>query len=118
MSASTPDAGAVDALRAQFHARLADATSDGSLKALNDEFLSRKSGSLTALLKPLGSLPVEEKKAFGAAVNALKNEIESALDEKRTALAAPRRPAGAVDVTLPGRRLPIGRVHPLMRVRR
>ena len=47
----------------------------------------------------------------------LKSEIESALEEKRMTLAATRPPAGAVDVTLPGRAPAIGRVHPLMRVR-
>jgi phenylalanyl-tRNA synthetase alpha chain len=50
-------------------------------------------------------------------VNTLKAEIESALEEKRTTLVSSRPPAGAVDVTLPGRELPVGRVHPLMRVR-
>jgi phenylalanyl-tRNA synthetase alpha chain len=106
-----------DELRAQFHARLAAASTEAALKALGDEFLSRKSGSLTALLKTLGSLPPETRREAGAAVNALKTEIETTIEARRTALAASRPPAGAVDVTLPGRELPLGRVHPLMRVR-
>jgi phenylalanyl-tRNA synthetase alpha chain len=68
-------------------------------------------------MKTLGSLPPDERKTFGAAVNALKTDIETAIDDARTRLAASRPPAGAVDVTLPGRDLPIGRVHPLMQVR-
>src|SRR6185369_9810314 len=87
------------------------------LKALHDEFLSRKSGAVTGLMKTLGTLPPEARREFGQLVNTLKTEIETALDEKRAALASTRRPAGAVDVTLPGRTLPMGRVHPLMRVR-
>jgi phenylalanyl-tRNA synthetase alpha chain len=106
-----------DELRAQFHARLATASTEAALKALGDEFLSRKSGSLTALLKTLGSLPPETRREAGAAVNALKAEIETTIDERRASLAASRPPVGAVDVTLPGRDLPLGRVHPLMRVR-
>jgi phenylalanyl-tRNA synthetase alpha chain len=51
-------------------------------------------------------------------VNTLKTEIETALDERRSVLESTRRPAGAIDVTLPGRKLPMGRIHPLMRVRR
>jgi phenylalanyl-tRNA synthetase alpha chain len=87
------------------------------LKALDDEFLSRKSGSLTALLKSLGTLAPEARREFGQLVNTLKTEMETLLADRREAVAAARPPAGAVDVTLPGRDLPLGRVHPLMRVR-
>jgi phenylalanyl-tRNA synthetase alpha chain len=111
------DRSTVDALRADFRARLSAASSDRDLKALNDEFLSRKSGSLTALLKSLSSLPAEERREFGQRVNTLKTEIESALESARSTLESSRPPAGAVDVTLPSRQLPIGRIHPLMRVR-
>ena len=114
----TPDRSALEALRADFRARVASARTDAELKALHDEFLSRKSGSVTGLLKQLGSLPAESRREVGALVNELKTEIESALDVARTALTASRPPAGAVDVTLPGRELPLGRIHPLMRVRR
>src|SRR5437762_10446027 len=69
-------------------------------------------------MKTLGTLAPEARREFGQLVNTLKTEIETALDEKRAALESTRQPAGAVDVTLPGRRLPMGRIHPLMRVRR
>ena len=46
----------IEALRADFRARVASARTDADLKALHDEFLSRKSGSVTALLKQLGTL--------------------------------------------------------------
>ena len=45
------------------------------------------------------------------------SEIETAIERTATALAASRPPAGAVDVTLPGRERLVGHVHPLMRVR-
>ena len=106
----------IEALRADFRARVASARTDAALKALHDEFLSRKSGSVTALLKQLGTLAPDLRREAGALVNELKTEIETALDEHRATLMA-SRPAGAVDVTLPGRELPLGRIHPLMRVR-
>src|SRR6185436_16619121 len=111
------DASTIDAVRAQFQSRLAAAATERDLKAIDDEFLSRKSGSVTALMQTLKSLPAEERRAFGAAVNALKSEIEAALAERKAALEASRPPAGAVDVTLPGRERAAGRIHPLMRVR-
>jgi len=107
----------IDTLRSHFQARLAAAATERDVKAIDDEFLSRKSGSVTALMQTLKSLPAEERRAFGAAVNALKSEIEAALAERKAALEASRPPAGAVDVTLPGRERAAGRIHPLMRVR-
>ena len=107
----------IDALRSQFQSRLAAAASARDLKAIDDEFLSRKSGSVTALMQTLKSLPADERRAFGAAVNALKTEVETALAERKAAVEASRPPAGAVDVTLPGRDHTAGRIHPLMRVR-
>ena len=112
------DSVSVDQLRDRFRAQLARAATEADLKALHDEFLSRKSGAVTALMKTLGTLPPEARREFGQLVNTLKTEVETALGEKRTVLESTRRPAGAVDVTLPGRKLPMGRVHPLMRVRR
>jgi phenylalanyl-tRNA synthetase alpha chain len=112
------DSISVDQLRDRFRAQLVRAATDADLKALHDEFLSRKSGAVTGLMKTLGTLPPDARREFGQLVNTLKTEIETALDEKRAALESTRQPAGAVDVTLPGRKLPMGRVHPLMRVRR
>ena len=111
------DLSALERLRAEFAARLAAAATDRDLKALDDEFLSRKSGSVTALLKALPTLPADERRGFGSQVNALKTEVEAALAERAAALAAARPPAGAVDVTLPARERAVGRVHPLMQVR-
>jgi phenylalanyl-tRNA synthetase alpha chain len=107
----------LDALRTRFAEQLALAASERELKALDDEFLSRKSGAVTALMKTLPTLPAEERRDFGARVNTLKTEIETALAERRTALVASRPPAGSVDVTLPGRDRAVGRIHPLMQVR-
>jgi phenylalanyl-tRNA synthetase alpha chain len=107
----------IEELREAFHAQLSSASTDQALKGLNDTFLSRKSGSVTALLKSLGTMPPEQRREFGQLVNTLKAEIESALDAKRVSIEATRQPAGAVDVTLPARAMPAGRVHPLMRVR-
>jgi phenylalanyl-tRNA synthetase alpha chain len=117
MPDSALDPSTVDALRDEFVSRLASVRTESDLKTVHDDFLGRKSGRVTGLLKGMGSLPPEARRDFGAMVNTLKAEIEAALDERRTVIAASRAPAGAVDVTLPGRPLPLGRVHPLMQVR-
>jgi phenylalanyl-tRNA synthetase alpha chain len=115
---ATSDSESTDRLREQFNTELVAASTEAELKALHDAFLGRKSGSVTAALKGLGALAPEARKTAGAAINALKTYIETTLADRQTALAATRRPAGAVDVTLPGRPLPLGRIHPLMQVRR
>ena len=84
----------------------------------HDEFLGRKSGSVTALLKTLGTLPPEARREFGALVNALKTEIEAALDEQRAGARGRRgRPPAPSTSRCPAAQLPLGRIHPLMRVR-
>ena len=117
MSETPHDPSAIDRLRARWEERLAAVRSAADLKAIADEFLGRKSGAVTALMKTLSGLPAELRRDFGARVNAFKQEIEASLAERQQALDATARPAGSVDVTLPGRPLQPGRVHPLMQVR-
>jgi phenylalanyl-tRNA synthetase alpha chain len=107
----------VDDLRSEFHAALAGATSPAAARALRDQFLSRKQGKVTALLKAVGAAPADERRMLGAAANALKQDIEAALDAREAELAAGAPPPGAVDVTLPGRLAAPGRRHPLTQVR-
>jgi phenylalanyl-tRNA synthetase alpha chain len=107
----------IDQLRSEFQAAIASVTTLAAIKAIRDEYLSRKQGKVTALLKAVGSASPDERRVLGAQANALKQEIESALDAREATLAASAPAAGAVDVTLPGR-VPIqGRRHPLTQVR-
>jgi phenylalanyl-tRNA synthetase alpha chain len=82
--------------------------------------LGRK-GSVTELLKGLGSLPAEERRAAGSAINDAKDRILAALETRRAALesASLQRElaSGAIDVTLPGRGQSIGGLHPVTRTR-
>ncbi|MGE0361853.1 MAG: phenylalanine--tRNA ligase subunit alpha [Vicinamibacterales bacterium] len=88
-----------------------------ALEALTIAWTGRKSGRLADLMAQLPSLPPADRRAFGQLVNALKSRVEQALTERELAAAAARRPAGAVDVTLPGRAPAIGHRHPLSLVR-
>jgi phenylalanyl-tRNA synthetase alpha chain len=78
-----------------------------------------KAGELTGLMKQLGSLQPEEKKAFGQKINSAKLQIETALDSCRKDLDLKKlesRLAGeSLDVTLPGRGRSRGGVHPISR---
>ena len=88
-----------------------------AIEALTIGWTGRKSGRLANLMGHLPSLPPADRRAFGQLVNALKSRVEQALTEREMAAAATRRPAGAVDVTLPGRAPALGHRHPLSLVR-
>ncbi|MDH4234049.1 MAG: phenylalanine--tRNA ligase subunit alpha [Gallionella sp.] len=78
-----------------------------------------KEGSLTALLKGLGKLSAEERPAAGARINQVKQGIETALQQRRDALQqnklAQKLAAESLDVTLPGRGMGTGGLHPVTR---
>ncbi|MAF31068.1 MAG: phenylalanine--tRNA ligase subunit alpha [Magnetococcales bacterium] len=76
-----------------------------------------KNGEITAELKKLGSLPPEERKAHGQAVNQVKVSVAQALEVKKEALEEAvlnaQLQAEKVDVTLPAQALPLGKMHPV-----
>jgi phenylalanyl-tRNA synthetase alpha chain len=78
-----------------------------------------KSGRLTEQLKALAALAAEEKKARGALINTAKQQVESALNARRQALAdqelQAQLKAESLDVTLPGRQRGTGGLHPVSR---
>ena len=89
-----------------------------ALEAEQIAVLGRKGGLLTTALKSVSSLPVDERKRYGAAVNQLKARFEAAFSARFEALEAERRrrEAAGVDLTMPGRRRWVGAEHPVTRV--
>jgi len=78
-----------------------------------------KAGRLTELLKSLGKLPAVERPAAGARINTAKETLEAALERRREELAdlklSKQLAAEALDVSLPGRGLGVGGLHPITR---
>ena len=78
-----------------------------------------KECSLTVLLKGLGKLSADERPAAGARIKQVKQSIEAALQQRRDALQqdklAQKLAAESLDVTLPGRGLGKGGLHPVTR---
>jgi phenylalanyl-tRNA synthetase alpha chain len=102
-------------------ADIAAAADDAALEALRIATLG-KSGTVTALLKTLGTLPPEQRKSEGALINGMRDRINAALTARRETFKAAaleaRLNTESVDVTLPVREAPaeIGRVHPITQV--
>lgn len=109
---------APDDQRSQFLAALGDVRSLDDLEKLREHWLGRKSGELTTQLKALGTLKdPAERKAAGEGINRLKQEITSALDERRAALLEVEPAlASPLDITAPGARLEVGAAHPVVQM--
>ncbi|MBI5561978.1 MAG: phenylalanine--tRNA ligase subunit alpha [Deltaproteobacteria bacterium] len=97
----------------------AAASDKDALLQLKARYLGRK-GEFSGFLKELAALPAEDRKAAGEAINQAKTRLEDAIAIliggiegrwKEAALAKER-----LDVTLPGRTMPLGKRHPVMQV--
>ncbi|WP_066640337.1 phenylalanine--tRNA ligase subunit alpha [Desulfolucanica intricata] len=93
-----------------------------SLEQLNDirvKYLGKK-GSLTQVLRGMGSLSAEERPRIGQVANEVRAQIEAALNEKVSAVKEKEKQirirAERIDITLPGRPVTLGKKHPLTAV--
>ncbi len=109
------------ALEAMALSTLEGATDEADLEQVRVRYLGRK-GSLPAILRRLASLDPAERPAVGKLANEVKDRLEAALLARRqaleTAAQAAALAAARVDVTLPGRPIPMGRLHPSTQVLR
>ncbi|MBV8605403.1 MAG: phenylalanine--tRNA ligase subunit alpha [Pelomonas sp.] len=108
----------LDALLQAAQSDFAQAPTPAELENAKARYLG-KSGRVTELMKGLGGLDIDAKKARGAEINQLKTGIEAALGARRQALADAelerQLEAEALDVTLPGRQRGSGGLHPITR---
>ncbi len=97
-------------------ARLATVGDEAALGGWFQDYLGRREGRLNGLLRQMGSLPQTERPRFGAVVNEAKERVTAAYEERRLALGevalSARLAAEAIDVTLPGRPIEAGTLHP------
>ncbi len=101
----------LEQLRAEATAAFGQVASPDELERLRVKFLGRKS-RLTEVLRSLPQLPPEQRAAVGKRGNELKTFLETSLAAKRQTVAAGSQ-APAIDFTLPGLAVPVGRLHPI-----
>jgi phenylalanyl-tRNA synthetase alpha chain len=108
--------GELEKIREEVLTSVARARTEQEITEIRVKCLGRK-GALTQLLKSLGSLPEGDRREIGRRANEIKRELEAKVEEallgardrdKRSALESER-----VDITLPGRPVPLGRRHPI-----
>jgi phenylalanyl-tRNA synthetase alpha chain len=94
-----------------------EAAADGAaLEAVKNEYLGRKDGRISRVLRGLGALPETERPAVGALANRIKGSLEERLAIRRTAMESSREAAPREDLTLPGRASWTGTLHPVTQV--
>jgi phenylalanyl-tRNA synthetase alpha chain len=112
---------ALASLEAGGQADLAATGDAAALDAVRVRYLGRK-GSLATILRGLGDLDPAERPAAGKLANDVKQRLEAAFQARKDALEsaaqAARLRAERLDVTLPGRPRPVGRLHPSTQVLR
>jgi len=111
----------LEELRAKAISELDSISDPKSLEAWRISYLGRKS-PLTQILRGLATLPLEERRAAGAAANELKEFLEQSLAQReeivKEAEIARAIEKGRLDVTLPGRPATLGRLHPATQMMR
>ncbi|MGM9680990.1 MAG: phenylalanine--tRNA ligase subunit alpha [Eubacteriales bacterium] len=106
-------------IKADAEAKLSAIQNDEDLEAFRIEFLGKK-GALTALLRGMGKLSAEERPAIGQLANEIRATIEEEIAARKKAVAAAKLSAKlaleTIDVTVPPKKVEIGKRHPLDQV--
>ncbi len=106
----------LESLQKEIGASLSQVSTEKELSEIRVRVLGRK-GSLTQLLKRLGTLPEAERREIGKRANQIKEDLEKRVEETLLQIQELERKETLerekIDVTLPGRRIPVGKKHPL-----
>jgi phenylalanyl-tRNA synthetase alpha chain len=109
----------LESLQKETLSSLSKISTEKELLEIRVKVLGRK-GSLTQLLKSLGSLPESERREIGKRANEIKEDLEKRIDETLLKIRARERREALererIDVTLPGRRIPLGRKHHITQI--
>ena len=108
-----------DQLERDVLARVAAAADEAALEAVRVEALGKK-GPISEALKTLGAMSADERKAIGPLLNGMRDRVTASIAERKVALAGAaldqKLSSERVDVTLPLRPEPLGRIHPVTQV--
>ncbi|MBT6019510.1 phenylalanine--tRNA ligase subunit alpha [Planktomarina temperata] len=109
----------MDDLREKYLALISAAADEAALEELRVQAVGKK-GEISLQMRSLGKMSPEERQVAGPALNALKDEVNSALTARKSSMAdaalEERLKSEWLDVTLPGRQRPVGTIHPISQV--
>jgi phenylalanyl-tRNA synthetase alpha chain len=98
---------------------LSQVSTEKEISEIHIKYLGKK-GSITQVLKSLGTLPASERREMGQRANRLKESTETRIEEALLRIRERERKEALerekIDVTLPGRRIPVGKKHPITQI--
>ena len=109
----------IEQIKSDVEGILENAKDIATLEQIRIKYLGKK-GELTAVLKGMGKLSKEERPVIGALANEVRAKLETELEEKRVQISNAMEEAKlkneVIDVTMPGKKAEIGKLHPLTKV--
>lgn len=104
-------------LKSEAESALQEITDAAELEPFRIKYLGRKAGLLSTVMRQLGTVPREDRPRLGQLANTIKKEVSELFERKKEELtAAVAHDDGDVDLSLPGRKLPFGKLHPVTQV--
>lgn len=101
--------------RLKFDEVIKSVKSPQELEEVRVQFLGRKRGYLTKLIESLRDLSPQERPLIGKEINELKNYITARLEETSQSLTTIAKKLPGIDITLPGKTIPLGAPHPIIK---
>lgn len=109
----------LERLQSEVVISISQASTEKEISEIRLKYLGKK-GSITQVLKSLGTLPESERREVGQRANQLKESTEAKIEETLLQIQERERREALerekIDVTLPGRRIPVGKRHPLTQI--
>lgn len=109
----------LEEIRKQIDAELANATKEAELLEIKTKYLGRK-GVLTGLLRNISAVSVEQRPQFGKLCNEIKETVSSRIENALAGLVLIKKDqellSERIDITLPGRGIRHGRIHPVIQI--
>ncbi len=109
----------LERLQSEVVISISQASTEKEISEIRVKYLGKK-GSITQVLKSLGTLPESERREVGQRANQLKESTEAKIEETLLQIQERERREALerekIDVTLPGRRIPVGKRHPLTQI--
>jgi len=107
----------IEQIKQEALSELARATDTDTVQQVSVRYLGRK-GRITQFLRSISTLPEQERPQAGNRANQVKQELATAVDQALARLGAGPPGTDAIDVSLPGRTVPLGALHPITLITR
>lgn len=105
----------LERLRLEAKRKIDEATNEKKLEAVRVEFLGRRQGKITQILRNITDLSPQDRPLVGELVNQIKRAVQEDLKRREKEISREEEEEW-VDITLPGKKPLLGRLHPITQI--